>query len=213
MQSVHKKSFKRQLLSLFIPLYRIYWVFKWKTYAKRNKKVNLIIGGRSTNYPGWFTTDYYTLDVTKHQHYTKYFSSRKIDKILAEHVLEHLTIDQIEAMLENVKQFASENINVRIAVPDGYHADQNYIEQVKPNGTGVGSEDHKNLFTYQSLSEVFEKSGFKTYLVEYWDEKGVFHQGYTNDDKGYVKRSLINDPRNNDKKPHYTSLIIDFSLA
>ena len=38
--------------------------------------------------------------------------------------------------------------NFRIAVPDGFHTDPSYIENVKPGGTGEGSEDHKNLFNY-----------------------------------------------------------------
>ena len=36
------------------------------------------------------------------------------------------------------------------------------------------------------------------------------HQGYSNDENGYVLRSFINDSRNSDGIPHYTSLIIDF---
>ncbi len=126
MQSISKKSFKSRVLSLLIPLYRFYWALKWKSYAKKNKEINLIIGGSSTNYAGWFSTDYYTLDVTKYQHYLKYFSNRKINNVLDEHVLERLTIMQIEEMLKNIKQFAADNINIRIAVPDEYRTDKNY---------------------------------------------------------------------------------------
>lgn len=213
MQSVEEKSFKQRVFQVIVPLLRVYKLIAWKIYAAQNKKINLIIGGSGTNYPGWFSTDYYTLDVTNFKHFKRLFSRKKINKILAEHILEHLTVEDINAMINNVKQFASKDLIIRIAVPDGFHADQEYIDNVKPNGKGVGAFDHKNLFNYQSLSSIFEEGGFKTHLVEYWDEKGDFHKGYENDENGYIHRSFINDSRNADGQPNYTSLIIDFTLA
>jgi predicted SAM-dependent methyltransferase len=53
--------------------------------------------------------------------------------------------------------------------------------------------------------------GFKTKLIEYWDEFGIFTTKYKNDENGYIKRSFINDDRNKNGKPNYTSLIVDFS--
>jgi len=114
-------------------------------------------------------------------------------------------------MLKNFYIYTSDKVNIRIAVPDGFHPDKNYIERVKPGGSGEGAHDHKNLFDYKSLTNLFEKHGFKSKLIEYWDEDGVFHSNYFNDNKGFIDRSFLNDSRNKDGKPNYTSLIIDFT--
>lgn len=113
-------------------------------------------------------------------------------------------------MLKNFSKFTDQDINIRIIVPDGFHKDKEYIDTVKPGGTGYGSDDHKNLFNYISLSEIFGKYGFKANPIEYWDENSIFHTEYQNDNNGYVRRSFKNDKRNRDGNPHYTSLIIDF---
>lgn len=70
--------------------------------------------------------------------------------------------------------------------------------------------DHKHLYTYQSLAAYFTPCGFTATNVEYWDDDKQFHTSYTNDEYGFIERSLLNDDRNADGKPHYTSLIVDF---
>jgi predicted SAM-dependent methyltransferase len=179
-------------------------------YIKTHDKIFIVVGAGPTKYDGWFSTDIHTLDLTKEPGFRRYFGKKKINKILAEHVMEHLSEAQIDAMLNNIKKYSDSDINIRIAVPDGYHQDKEYIDLVKPGGTGYGADDHKNLFNYISLSAIFEKHGFSAKPVEYWDENGEFHPGYNSDDNGYIKRCLINDKRNSDGNPHYTSLIIDF---
>ena len=104
-----------------------------------------------------------------------------------------------------------QDVVIRIAVPDGFHKDKVYIDLVKPGGFGEGADDHKQLFNYKTLIKKFGAHGFIGKPVEYWDEKQQFHQGYTNDNLGYVMRSFINDERNANKKPNYTSLIVDFT--
>jgi predicted SAM-dependent methyltransferase len=184
----------------------------WEEYLKKNKKIKLLVGAGYTEYKDWFTTDVSTLDLTDGKSFKRYFSDRKIDNILAEHVLEHLTDSEMKLMLGNFKKYSNKGVNIRIAVPDGFHADKKYIEWVRPGGNGAGADDHQHLFNYKSLSKYFEQYGFKSTPIEYWDEKGKFHSSYKNDGKGYVLRSFINDARNKDGKPHYTSLIIDFSF-
>jgi predicted SAM-dependent methyltransferase len=95
-------------------------------------------------------------------------------------------------------------------VPDGFHSDLEYLDSVKPGGSGEGAEDHKHLFNYKTLSSIFEKQGFVSYPKEYWAEEGEFNTTYSNDDFGRIRRSFINDDRNKDKIPRYTSLIVDF---
>lgn len=188
------------------------WIFlNWQVYKMKHSSIKIILGAGPTKYSDWFSTNIFSVDVTKEKDFAKYFSHRKIDKVLAEHVLEHLTDEQIRLMIENLLKYSNDELIVRIAVPDGFHADQDYIDKVKPGGYGYGSDDHKHLFNYQSLSNLFESYGFTTDLIEYWDEKKQFHSFYKNDDNGFISRTFLRDDRNSDGIPHYTSLIIDFT--
>ena len=187
-----------------------FFYLKWFYYSIFNKKIKLLVGAGLTSYNSWFSTDVHFLDITKESDFRKLFKKRKIDNILAEHVLEHLTSEQLKLMVANFYKYSSENINIRIAVPDGFHNNPQYINQVIPGGTGNGAHDHKHLFNYKTLCEYFEAAGFKARLIEYWDEYKQFNTIYTNDDKGTIRRSFLNDKRNSDGLPNYTSLIIDF---
>jgi len=204
------KEFKQFVYRRLVPYIKIWKLLSWNFYLITHKRINLIIGAGPTRFIGWFPTDIVTLDVTNEKYFQKYFKSKKIEKILAEHVLEHLTDSELDLMINNFYKYSTKNVNIRIAVPDGFHKDENYINTVKPGGTGVGAEDHKQLFTYRTLSEKFGKYGFVPHLKEYWNETGEFHTNYSNDENGYVIRSFINDKRNEDKHPHHTSLIVDF---
>lgn len=204
------RAFKQNIYKLLIPFIRIFKYLSWRFYLLTCKDVKIIVGAGPTKYNGWFSTDIVTLDVTNESDFKKYFSKKKIKNVLAEHVLEHLSNSDLEKMINNFYKYSDFNVNIRIAVPDGFHADEKYISIVKPGGTGEGADDHKNLFNVNSLSALFEKFGFVAHPVEYWDEEKKFHQGYKDDGKGFVIRSFINDKRNKDGKPLYTSLIIDF---
>ena len=204
------KQFKQFVYRKLVPLIRLWKKLNWYLYIATTSEVKIIVGSGPTKYEGWFPTDIVTLDVTNEKHFKKYFKKKKISRILAEHVLEHLTNQELKLMIENFHKYSSENVNIRIAVPDGFHKDKDYIDKVKPGGTGEGAEDHKHLFNYKSLARLFEAGNFQPILVEYWDEDGKFHPGYSNDENGYILRSFINDSRNSDGIPHYTSLIVDF---
>ena len=205
------KKIKRKIYLFLVPFIKVFKYLSWQFYLKSTKEIKINVGAGGTKYENWFSTDIDTLDVTNEKDFKKYFSKKKIKNILAEHVLEHLTDKDLNLMVLNFLKYSDDNINIRIAVPDGFHSNIDYVNRVKPGGTGEGAYDHKNLFNYKTLSELFEKQGFKAELVEYWDEEDNFHSKYKNDEKGYIIRSFINDRRNKDGKPHYTSLIIDFS--
>ncbi|MCH7771823.1 MAG: hypothetical protein IIA49_12545 [Bacteroidetes bacterium] len=203
-------KFKQAVYQKLIPLIRFWKYLSWYYYLNTNDSINLIVGAGPFKFKGWFSTDIATLDVTNENHFKKYFRDKKINKILAEHVLEHLTDEELELMIKHLYKYSADDINIRIAVPDGYHSDPEYLDLVKPGGSGKGAEDHKHLFNYKTLSSIFEKQGFVSYLKESWDEEGEFHTTYSNDDFGMIRRSFINDDRNKDKVPRYTSLIVDY---
>lgn len=204
------KKFKQFVYRKLIPLIRIWKKLKWNFYLVTHSDIKIIVGAGPTKYKGWFPTDIVTLDITNENHFKKYFKKKKINKVLAEHVLEHLTDKELELMVVNFYKYSTDEINIRIAVPDGFHKAKDYIDKVKPGGAGEGADDHKNLFNYKTLAKLFEVQNFKPTLVEYWDEERKFHPGYSNDENGYILRSFLNDSRNLDGTPHYTSLIIDF---
>jgi predicted SAM-dependent methyltransferase len=218
MASWKKKPWAKFLLAPIIPFYKWYckrkWDKRWQTYLQENQTINLNVGASITRFKGWFPTDIeinsYYLDVTSETDFESMLGKQKVSKILAEHVFEHLTTAQILQALPLFYKYSTSDVNIRIAVPDGFHTDKNYIEMVRIGGTGEGADDHKQLFTYQTLGALFEKAGFKAFPVEYWDEHGQFHQGYQDDENGYIKRSMLHDSRNQAGKPIYTSLIMDF---
>jgi predicted SAM-dependent methyltransferase len=98
---------------------------------------------------------------------------------------------------------------LRIAVPDGFHPDPDYIEYVRPGGTGAGADDHKVLYNYKLLSEQLRRAGFEVTLLEYWDENGDFHFRPWSSRDGYISRSRDHDERNQNGTLAYTSLIVD----
>ena len=204
------KKFKQFIYRRLIPLIRIQKYIQWLNYLKSHDSVYLVLGAGPTIYDSWFSTDIATLDVTQEKDFKKYFKNKKINKVLAEHVIEHLSSEQIIIMNKNIYKYSEPDLNIRIAVPDGFHPDIEYINKVKPGGSGEGADDHKHLFDYKTLTEIFNETGYEAKLVEYWDENGKFHSSY-DDDNGFIKRCLSNDLRNKDGNPRYTSLIIDFT--
>jgi predicted SAM-dependent methyltransferase len=128
---------------------------------------------------------------------------------MAEHVWEHLTDHDTALANKNCFQYLKPGGVLRLAVPDGFNPSKEYIEYVRPGGTGPGADDHKVLYTYQSMKERLERAGFKINTLEYWDENGKFYYIDWTDEGGRIRRSRRYDPRNQDGRLHYTSLIVD----
>lgn len=168
-----------------------------------------MIGASGVKQDGWLSLDYPLIDITNNHKLNKYFVENSIDRILAEHVWEHLGIDEGTEAAKNCYRYLKPGGILRIAVPDGYHQDEEYIEAVKPGGTGAGSDDHKVLYNYKTLSQVLKQAGFNVSYVEYFDESGNFHATAWSIEDGLIRRSSKFDPRNKHKKLAYTSLIID----
>ena len=98
---------------------------------------------------------------------------------------------------------------MRLAVPDGYHPDKDYIDMVKVRGTGEGSNDHKVLYNYESFSELFKKVGFNINLLEYFNSLGEFNYVDWDPYEGKIHRSAKFDERNKNGSLIYTSIILD----
>ena len=169
----------------------------------------IIIGTSGVDQRSWIPTDVEYLNMLKPEDWAAFFVPESIDAILAEHVWEHLTASDAVTAASNCFRYLKPGGYIRVAVPDGFHPDPSYIGWVKPGGSGLGSDDHKVLYDYHSFAQVFEKAGFETQLLEYFDESGKFHANEWDVQKGMVWRSQKFDERNLNGKLVYTSIIMD----
>ena len=192
-----------------------------KSKAARQEPIRLIIGGAQcfpyvgepgTAYAGWLCTDISTLDALDPNDWRRIFPPASLSTILAEHVIEHWTKDQFRSFLGIVREFLLPGGVVRIAVPDGLHPSAEYIESVRPGGTGPGADDHKVLYNYRTLDQVVRQAGFAGTLLEYFDEQAQFRRTSWNVDDGLIQRSELHDSRNKESPLAYTSLIMDCTL-
>ena len=173
------------------------------------RPVKVIVGAGQTRYAGWIPTDMPAFDLRSNAHWRQLFPAASIDRLLAEHVFEHLTVDELSKFLNAASQRLAPGGRVRIAVPDGYHPDSEYIKSVRPGGIGLGAGDHKVLYTCDLISDVMRRQGYKHQLLEYFDREGQFHRMAWSADDGFVSRSADHDPRNAAGQLSYTSLIVD----
>lgn len=180
-----------------------------KRLRAKGDMVKLVIGSGPTSYEGWLTTNLPILDALKSADWSYIFQPGTLDRILAEHVIEHWTEKEFRLFLSIVRSFLSERSLLRIAVPDGFHPDPSYRDYVKLGGRGSGADDHKVLYNYITMSRVLFEEQYNYNLLEYFDEAGQFHRSPWKINDGFVERCADHDPRNKEHPLTYTSLIID----
>ena len=185
-----------------------YSQFQLSTYDPA-QPVRLVIGSGYSFIKGWILTDIETLNILKKEDWAVYFPENTVDRILAEHVWEHFTEAEGKLAFTNCHTFLKPGGVLRVAVPDGFHPDPEYINNVKPGGTGNGADDHKILYNYRLMGAFLEEIGFKVHALEYFDENGQFHKAPWSPEDGTVRRTADHDPRNQDGQLRYTSLLID----
>ena len=142
-------------------------ILKIKITFRSKDNLKIIIGSSSTRYEGWIPTDINTLNVTIFDNWKFFFDINSLDCILAEHVFEHLTHEEAIIACDNCNKFLKKGGNLRIAVPDGYFPNKDYIEAVKPGGSGAGAKDHKLLYNFKSIQNIFDTKLFDFKLIEY----------------------------------------------
>jgi predicted SAM-dependent methyltransferase len=171
--------------------------------------LKVIVGAGGILQDGWISTEESSLNLLNPDHWRTYFGKRTIDAILAEHVWEHLTLEQGLRAARLCRKYLKPGGYLRVAVPDGNHPDHKYIEHVRPMGTGPGADDHRVLYNYKLIVSIFSKAGFEVKLLEYFDENKKFTFNHWNPDDGMIDRSMRFDERNQKTALTYTSLIID----
>lgn len=168
--------------------------------------MNVVIGASGQTFDGWVSTDVECLDLTSPQAWERMFKVNSIDRLLIEHVLEHLSEEECRAGLAECHRYLKPGGLLRIAVPDGYRRDEEYVAAVSPPIYG-----HQILFTVDTLSALLESFGFSVTPLEYFDAQGEFHACPWDVVDGYVSRSSRFDRREEFryKDVFYTSLIVD----
>ena len=175
----------------------------------RANPLHIVIGASGTRQDGWIATEQSQLDLLLPNTWERFTPRSSIQAINAEHVWEHLSLQDGLIAAQTCFEFLCPGGRLRCAVPDGFHPSAEYIHYVQPGGTGVGSDDHKVLYTHESFADLFQTAGFETVLLEYFDRDGIFHSQDWDPADGMVSRSYRFDERNQSQAYGYTSLIID----
>jgi predicted SAM-dependent methyltransferase len=161
--------------------------------------MRLIIGAGGTSLAGWLSLERGQLDIREAQQWARLFKPNSIDAILAEHVLEHLTMqDALKAML-NCFDYLKPRGYLRLAVPDGNNPDEKYRDWNAPEGSGqrlmrriVYAPDepcHQVFYNVNSLSELLSAAGFTVRPLEFYDVAGRFHANKWSRADGEIRRS------------------------
>jgi predicted SAM-dependent methyltransferase len=179
------------------------------TLAGKPRPWRVIVGAGRTSQEGWFATSPPLLDLLKPATWDAFLAGEKVDAILAEHVWHMLTWNDAYFAARVCRHYLSDSGYLRIAVPDGFHPDLDYLNWVRPNGVGPSAPAHYTLYDYRKLTAQLEDAGFEVACLEYFDEQRQFHQGSWAPDDGLVRRSAQFDERNAGGPLKYSSLIID----
>lgn len=177
-----------------------------------HEPVRIIIGAGEQRWPGWIPTHREELDLMKPEDWEHSFKDRPADAFLCEHVLEHLTEADARFAIQTCYRWLKPGGYMRCAVPDGNFPDPDYQRLARVGGPGPKDHpaaDHKIVYDYVLLSDIFEQAGFIVDLLEYCDERGRFHYNQWFPDDGPVYRSLRSDHRNQGAEIKNVSLIID----
>lgn len=157
----------------------------------------IVIGASGVFEPGWTPTDAREFDLLRPQTWERFVAPASIDCLLAEHVWEHLTLDQGKTAAQTCHHFLKPGGYLRVAVPDGFFPSPEFQEYIKIGGKAGGGVigGHLVVYTYAMLREVFDSVGFQTTLLEYHDEQGQFHQRSWDPVAGKIHRSKRFDER------------------
>lgn len=174
--------------------------------------MRIIIGAGATAYEGWISTQEDELDVRNREQLMKQYSPDSIDALLAEHVWEHMTLEEGVAAARNCFMLLKPGGYLRCAVPDANFRNEWYQNMVQVGGPGPVDHPaytHKIVYDYRSFRSVFEQAGFQVELLEYCDEYGGFHYHYWNEADGRIGRSFRFDTRNSRDGLGMVSIIVD----
>lgn len=204
----------------------------FKYIGDENGDIRVIIGSGSQKLEGWLATDIDKLNIVEDVSWRRLFNPESINRLLAEHVFEHLSLRELHDALKHAFKYLKPGGTLRLAVPDAFHPSRYYYNLVKPGGWETPYE-HMLFLDYEMLSRIGSEVGFEVRLLEYFDEYGIFHDVSYRSEDGVVQRCARNnsglDTGDNavmaqfyasipehlrhqfvERQISYTSLIVDF---
>lgn len=210
------------------------WIFARRLRsAGALQPLKLNIGAGGTAYEGWISAEKYQLDITRPNDFARVLGGCLVERVLAEHVMEHIFQDEFEQFLIGIRPFMSPGGTIRIAVPDAQHPSEYVRRLTEPGGLEPGAEDHKEFYSIYAMREIATSTGYELEPLEYFDENGVFCAAEIDWSRGHISRSIenykgrfTNDPEERQQlldglstevraqfvemNITYTSLIVDF---
>ncbi|MBQ2955903.1 MAG: hypothetical protein IJE08_05520 [Clostridia bacterium] len=176
--------------------------------------MKIIIGAGRTALDGWISTQEDELNLLCRADFERLLGAEKAEAFLAEHVWEHMTLDEGREAAKNCFDYLSEGGYLRAAVPDANFRNEWYQNIVKVGGNGDPNHPaytHRIVYDFRTFRSVFEEAGFEVELLEYCDENGDFHYRHWNEADGRIGRSLRFDTRNSweEGKLGMVSVIVD----
>jgi len=213
---IKQRLFLKKLFKFFYYRYRF---IKLKIYLNlSNENVNLILGAALTKQKGWFSTNEEWLDIVQQSHWERLFNSNKkrVKRVFAEHVFEHLSLDEMRNALNFIYKNMVYGGSLRIAVPDGNNPNEEYRKHCGINGIGADASDHKQFITFELISYEAQKIGFKCNLIEgYLKNKELItspldrNLGDVIRTRSRSKKNIINHKEGWDFDDSSSSLIVD----
>jgi predicted SAM-dependent methyltransferase len=193
-----------------VPFYREmrrkYEIDRLRRRIMSSTPLSVLIGGGQTSYEGWIFTDRDFLDITNPRDWSNLFEPNSIDRLLCEHVLEHLSVPECMTALAECYRYLKPGGLMRVAVPDGYRRDPAYVAEASPPNDG-----HKVFYNVDTLPPLLVSAGFSVTPLEYFDESEQFHARSWDESDGLVTRSVRFDRQKDFLRGdlYYTSLIVD----
>lgn len=176
----------------------------FKYYFKT--RIKLIVGSGGTSQKGFVSSDVDWLDITNWWHWMRSFKKETISVVVAEHVLEHLSHEQILRSCKLIYKYLEKGGTFRLAIPDKNRKDKKYVVEVRPPKDG-----HVSYMNFNEIGEMLKSVGFRVVPLEYYDNEGKFHYKKWDPKKGIIRRSVRADKQKDfwNGKHYYTSLIVD----
>lgn len=169
----------------------------------------VVIGPARTDDAGWAPSHRSYLNLLVEAHWLRAFRPESLDALMAEHVWEHLTAEEGAEAARRCFRYLRPGGYLRVAVPDGLSPRCDAEREARLIASGHHPVGHRVLFTYRTFSALFEAAGFRTELLEHYDEDGRFVATEWDPARGLVWRSARFDPRNRDGELQATSIILD----
>lgn len=164
-------------------------------FSRTNIPLNLVLGAALTSQKNWISTNEDYFDITKSWDWRRCLGRNpNLNKLLAEHVLEHLTYEETNNFLALAYSYLNDGGTLLIAVPDGNHPDLEYRKNTGINGIGPDASDHKQFINWQAIFSLCTSNGFSVELLEGYDSSGNLVTNYHPSlNAGLVMRSRCHD--------------------